>query len=152
MGGGAKSPANETSLDAYTGTVSVTANGDATDTVSLAGTATNVLQVSASPSSLSTDQNTPVTFQANVATSLAGSYSLTANAPAGWTVKIDGSGSVTLTPAPGLQSGTYPIELVGQSTTDSNLIAQTIVNVTIIPTLPGDQARRRERSAFYRAL
>ena len=136
-GGAAQSPANETSLDGYTGTLSVAANGNATDTVSLAGTATNVLQVSATPSSLTTDQNTPVTFQANVATSLAGSYTLTANAPAGWTVKIDGSGTVTLTPAPGEQSGTYPIELIGQSTTNSNLIAQTLVNVTITPTQPG---------------
>ncbi len=142
-GGKAQSPENETSLDAYTGTLSVAATVNATDTVSLAGTATDVLQVSATQSTLTTDQNTPVTLQANVATSLAGSYSLTANAPAGWTVRIDSSGTVTLTPAPGLQSGTYPIELIVQSTTDPSLIAQTLVDVTITPTQPGVELSSR---------
>ena len=40
-------------------------------------------------------------------------------------------------PAPGLQSGTYPIQIIAQSQTDSNLVAQTTVDVTITPTQPG---------------
>ncbi len=84
-----------------------------------------------------TDQNTPITFATNVLTSLADTYNITANAPTGWTVSIDSSGNVTATPAPGLQSGTYPIQIIAQSQTDSNLEAQTTVNVTIKPTQPG---------------
>ena len=96
-----------------------------------------MLQVTASLTTLTTDQNTPITFAANVQTSLADTYNLTANAPTGWTVRIDSSGNVTATPAPGLQSGTYPIQIIAQSQTDSNLVAQTTVEVTITPTQPG---------------
>ena len=133
----ARSDRTTTTLDGYTGTITVSANGDGTDAVTLNGNAGNVLQVSASPSTLTTDQNTPVTFPANVQTSLADTYTLTANAPPGWTVTIDSSGNVTATPAPGLQSGTYPIQIIAQSQTDPNLVAQTTVDVTITPTQPG---------------
>ena len=78
-----------------------------------------------------------MTFQVNVNTSFADTYNLTATAPPGWTVTIDSNGNVTATPAPGLQSGTYPIQIIAQSTTNPNLVAQTIVNVTITPTTPG---------------
>ena len=92
---------------------------------------------SGQPSALTTDQNTPVTFAANVSTSLADTYNFTVNAPTGWTVTIDSKGNVTATPAPGLQSGTYPIQIIAQSQTDANLEAQTTVEVTITPTQPG---------------
>ena len=96
-----------------------------------------MLQVAVNPTTFTTDQNTPITFQPNVQTSLADTYNLTANAPPGWTVTIDANGNVTATPAPGLQSGTYPIQIIAQSQTDSNLEAQTTVEVTITPTQPG---------------
>ena len=96
-----------------------------------------MLTVSATPATLTTDQNTPITFQANVNTSFADTYNLTAQAPAGWTVTIDSTGKVTATPAPGLQSGTYSIQIIAQSTTNPDLVAQTTVNVTITPTPPG---------------
>ena len=50
---------------------------------------------------------------------------------------IDANGKVTATPAPGLQGGTYPIQIIAQSTTNPDLVAQTIVDVTITPTQPG---------------
>ena len=107
---------NGTTLDGYTGSITVTAGGgNNTDSVTLNGNAANVLTVSATPTTLTTDQNTPVTFQANVNTSLADTYTITAQAPAGWTVTIDSSGNVTATPAPGLQGGTYPIQIIAQS-------------------------------------
>ena len=89
VGGKPLDPADETTLDGYSGTITVSANGDGTDSVSLSGNAGNVLQVTTSPATLTTDQNTPVTFAANVQTSLADTYNLTANAPPGWTVTID---------------------------------------------------------------
>ncbi len=130
-------PDDETTLDGYNGTITVSANGDGTDSISLNGNAGNVLQVTTTPQSLTTHQNTQVTFAANVQTSLADTYTLTANAPAGWTVSIDSSGNVTATPPAGLQGGTYPIQVIAQSQTDSNLEAQTTVDVTINPTQPG---------------
>ena len=113
-------PDDEATLDGYNGTISVSANGDGADSVTLNGNAGNVLQVATTPTTLTTDQNTPITFAANIQTSLADTYNLTANAPTGWTVSIDSSGNVTVTPAPGLQSGTYPIQIIAQSQTDSN--------------------------------
>ena len=130
-------PDDEATLDGYNGTISVSANGDGADSVTLNGNAGNVLQVATTPTTLTTDQNTPITFAANIQTSLADTYNLTANAPTGWTVSIDSSGNVTVTPAPGLQSGTYPIQIIAQSQTDSNVVAQTTVDVTITPTQPG---------------
>ena len=124
-------------LDGYNGTITVSANGDGTDSASLNGNTGKVLQVAGSQSSLTTDQNTPVTFAANVLTSLADTDNLTANAPPGWTIAFDSSGAVTATPAPCLQGGTYPIQIIAQSQTDANLEAQTTVEVTIMPTQPG---------------
>ena len=95
------------------------------------------MTVSATPNTLITNQNTSVTFQATVDTSLADTYTLTAEAPARWTVTIDSSGNMTVTPAPGVQGGTYPIQIIAQSQSDSNLIAQYTVDVTVTPTQPG---------------
>ncbi len=138
VGGTSIDVTNGATLDGYTGSISVAAGGgNNTDAVTLNGNATNVLSVTATPITLTSDQNTPVTFQANVNTSLADTYTMTAQAPAGWTITIDSSGNVTATPAPGLQGGTYPIQVVVQSSTDPNLVAQTTVEVAITPTQPG---------------
>ena len=136
-GAGPLDPSNVATMDGYSGTITVKANGDGTDAVSFNGAAGNILQVSASPPTLTTDQNTPVTFAAKVLTTLADTYSFTVNAPEGWNVSMDGSGNVTATPAPGLQGGTYPIQVIATSQTDPDLIAQSIVYVNINPTQPG---------------
>ena len=128
---------NVATFTGYTGTITVTANGDDTDAVAFSGTAGNVLQVSATPPTISTDQNTAVSARINLTTSLAGAYTLSAAAPKGWGVAVDGTGKLTIIPGPGAQSGTYPILVVAQSSADSGLVAQTIVNVTITPTQPG---------------
>ena len=101
------------------------------------GNTTNLMTVSATPNTLITNQNTSVTFQATVDTSLADTYTLTAEAPLRWTVTIDSSGNMTVTPAPGVQGGTYPIQIIAQSQSDPNLIAQYTVDVTVTPTQPG---------------
>jgi uncharacterized membrane protein len=137
IGGNPVDADNETTLDGYSGTISVSTNGDGTDSVSLNGNAANSLRVTVGPTPLTTDQNTSITFQPEVETSLSDTYTLTANAPPGWTVAIDASGDVTATPPPGLQSGLYPIQIIAQSQTDSNLEAQTTVLVTITATQPG---------------
>ena len=100
VGGKPLDPTNGVTMTGYTGSITVSANGNNTDSVTLNGNAANVLQVSGSPATLPTDQNTPVTFQTNVATSFADTYTLTAQAPPGWTVTIDNKGNVTATPAP----------------------------------------------------
>ena len=136
-GGKPLDPASGATLDGYTGTINVSAIGNGSDLVTLDGNSTSVLQVLGSPAALTTDENTPVTFQADVSTSFADTYTLTANAPQGWTLAIDDAGNVTATPAPGLQGGTYPIQIIAQSTADPNLVAQSTVDVTITPTQPG---------------
>src|SRR5262249_21680232 len=128
---------NCATLTSYSGTLAVSAIGNNTNTVTLNGNAANVLTVAGSPADLTTDQNTPITFQANVQTSFADTYNLTSQAPPGWTVTIDNAGNVTAIPAPGLQSGTYPIQLIAASTTNPDLVAQAMINVTIAPTQPG---------------
>ncbi len=49
VGGKPLDPTDETTLDSYTGTISVSANGNGTNSVSLNGTAGNVLQVAVPP-------------------------------------------------------------------------------------------------------
>jgi uncharacterized membrane protein len=125
-------------LTGYTGSITIAAGGSNNlDHVTFNGSAANVLTVSTTPSTLTTDQNTPVTFQANVNTSFADTYNLTAQAPPGWTVTFDNSGKIMATPAPGLQGGTFPIQIVAQSTANPDLVAQTTLNVTIRPTVQG---------------
>lgn len=137
VGGGTFSPTNGVTLTGVDGNLTVSATGMGTDSVSLSGSAANVLTVSANPTAITTDQNTPVTFQTSVQTSFADTYTITAQAPTGWTVSVDNAGNVTVTPAPGLQSGTYPIRIVAQSTTNPDLVAQTTVNVTLKSALLG---------------
>ena len=71
VGGAALGAGSQTTLDGYGGSLSVTASGDGTDAVSLNGTATNVLQVAVASAPFTTDQNTPITFQPSIQTSLA---------------------------------------------------------------------------------
>jgi uncharacterized membrane protein len=138
IGGKPLTLTNGGTLDGYTGNIAVTGGGtNGTDAVTLNGNAANVLTVSAVPNALTTDQNTPVMFQVNVNTSFVGAYNITATAPPGWTVAVGSNGLVAVTPAPGVQGGVYPIQVVAKSTTNANLTAQTTIDVTITPTAPG---------------
>ena len=65
---------------------------------------------------------------------------------------IDSSGNVTATPAPGLQGGTYPIQIIAQSRRIPNLVAQTTVDVTITPTQPGITFAVQPDPMLHRAL
>ena len=124
-------------MTGYTGAIGAFANGNGTDQVGLGGNATGVVLAGSTAAALSTDQNTSVSFTPVVATSLSDSYTMTAAAPAGWTLAIDATGKVTVTPAPGTQSGKFPIDVTVQSTSNPDLVAQTIVNVAITATQPG---------------
>ncbi len=126
-------PTEGATLDGYTGTITVAANGDGTDSIMLGGTTTNVLSVVPNSNALTTDPNTPLTFAVNLQTSLADTYDVNANPPPGWTATVDGDGNVTITPALGVTPGTYPVQIIVQSETDPNLIAQSVVDVTITP-------------------
>ena len=134
------SPLDATSgaaLDGYSGTIAVAAQAGGTDSVMLNGTAANVLIAAPSTTTLTTTGDAPVTFQVNVQASLADTYNLNANTPPGWTSTIDGSGNVTVTPAPGTLPGTYPVVVIVQSDADPALIVQTLVEVTVNASQPG---------------
>jgi len=137
VGGKPVDPVNGVTLTGYNGMLELSANASGTDSVQVSGSAAGVLAVAASSTSFTTDQNKTITIQTDVQTSLADSYAIKANAPNGWTVAIDSSGIVTATPAPGLQSGIYPIQIIAQSTTNPDLVAQSVIHVTITPTNPG---------------
>ncbi|MFO0806097.1 MAG: transglutaminase domain-containing protein [Gemmataceae bacterium] len=139
LGGSALDIANGATLDGYTGSITVAAGGGGNnpDSVTLNGTTTHVLTVSATPNAVNADQNTSASFQANVHTSLAGNYTLSAEAPPGWTATISDSGVVTVRPAPGTQSGIYSVRVVARSNANADLVAQAIVPVTVAATSPG---------------
>jgi len=64
-------------------------------------------------------------------------YNLTAVAPPGWTVTINTTGMVTVTPEPGLQAARFLFQVVAQSTDQpKTCLAQTTVNIAITPTRP----------------
>lgn len=126
-------------LTGYSGSLTVRAGsgGDGTDAVTLSGSATDFLAVSASPASVSAVQSQTLTVPVHLATGAGDTDTLYVQAPAGWIVDIAPDGTLTVTTAAGLQGGTYPIQIVAQSNTDADLVAQTTVNVTITPTQPG---------------
>lgn len=125
-------------LAGYNGTINVTADtGPGVDTVTLDGDAGQVLCIEGSPAAIIADQNTPGTFNFEVQTSFADTYTLSATAPEGWTVEIAENGQVTVTPAPGTQTGVFLVHLVARSQINPNLVAAADVTVTVNPTQPG---------------
>ena len=104
------SAANGMTLNGYTGTLALTFGGSSLS-AALSGSAANLLAVAGAPAALTTDQNHSITFQSNVLTNQAETFHTDVIAPSGWTASISQTGLVTLMPPPGLQSGTYPIEL-----------------------------------------
>src|SRR5262249_14405840 len=114
----------------------VTPGSGMTDAVTLNGNATQVLTLAGNPATFTTDENTPITFHADVRTSFPGPFKLTAQAPPGWTVSIDDHGNVTATPVPGVQSGTWTIQIFASAATNPDLVAQAPVSVTIRSTQP----------------
>ena len=135
LGGNLLNLASGITLHQFTGTVNVAANGN-TD-VTLTGNVAAAVSLSATPPVQATDQNTYVDFQTNVRTSFAGPYRLSALAPPGWMVTVDNNGLVSVKPQAGLQSGTFPVQLLAQSATNPKLVAQTQVEVTVNATSPG---------------
>jgi hypothetical protein len=106
VGSNALDVSSGATLDGYSGGITVAAvGGNNTDNITLNGNAAKVATLSATPATLISDQNTPVTFQTTIHTSFADTYSLTAQVPPGWTVTTDSTGKVTATPRPGLQGG-----------------------------------------------
>lgn len=75
----------------------------------------------------------------NIEASLGDTYEVSAEVPDGWTVVVNNGGEVEITPAPGLQGGTYPIRIVVRSIGNTSLVTQAYVEVNILPTPPGIQ-------------
>ncbi len=136
VGGKALDPAGGLGLSGYSGSITV-ADGSGPDAVTMSGTASGVLQLSAPTTPLPADQNTAAVIQAGIPTSLAGKFDLTATAPEGWSVAVDDTGRITATPAAGLQSGTVPILLIARSVDDPGLVVRRLVDVTVAATAPG---------------
>ncbi len=137
VAGAARHLNNGLTVDNFLGSLNLSPNAGSSTTLAINGAAANALLISDSSPTITTDANTSATFQAVLGTSLADTYSLTATGPAGWTVTVDASGNVSATPAPGVQAGTYPLLLTATSSTDPNLVANALVNVTVTLPPPG---------------
>ena len=94
------------------------------------------LQIVPVSTSITTDQNRPAAISISVQTNVGGEYSITATAPEGWLVKLTNN-SVTVTPAPGTQSGTGTVRLVVRSNSNPDRVARADVAVVVTPTVPG---------------
>jgi uncharacterized membrane protein/transglutaminase-like putative cysteine protease len=148
LGGNSFDAAGGLTLAGYAGSLAVTPGATA-DNVQLSGTAGHVLRVRGTPAAITTDQNTPREISFAVDTSLAGAYELVAIAPPGWTVQVADSGIATVTPAPGLQGGTFPVSLIARSKTDPDLVAQGEIQLTLTPTQPGVSLAVEADPLFY---
>jgi uncharacterized membrane protein len=136
VNGAAVPTANGYALTDFNGNAQLSA-GNGSNTLNLDGSVAQVLYLTASAAALSTNQNTAVETQISVNSSAAGDYSLTARAPPGWTVSFGNGGAVSVQPAPGTQSGTYPLFVSAVSKTDPALIAAITVPVSVSGTTPG---------------
>lgn len=114
----------------FEGDLSIAENGS-TDTVQFNGTSANVLRVFSTPSALTVDQNSSVQFDVGIESSLTSPYVLQVEAPEGWDSRIDDTGRVTLTPAAGINSGSFFVRVSAQSLNDPNLFAHAVVPVTV---------------------
>jgi uncharacterized repeat protein (TIGR01451 family) len=133
VAGAGLDPAAGATLEGYTGTIGVDASGTAT----LAGSSTALLQVVASAAAVASDQNTAATDKLSVRTSDSGNFSVFVQGPVNWSVTLDTQGSLAVSPVPGTQGGAYSVEIIAQSEADPSFEAQTVVEVTVIPTQPG---------------
>ena len=125
------------SLTGFNGTATVT-TGPSAESVTLSGKTTQVLSVAGNPATLTTDQNTPVSFDAVLRTSLADTYT-SWRSSSGWSVTVDARSAHGPAGA-GVQAGTFPIQLIGQSVSDLGLVG-TEVMVTVKPTTPAISLR-----------
>ncbi len=94
------------------------------------------LRITPSVSTVTADQNTPVSVPFSVVTDYAGDYTVMATAPVGWLVALTNE-AVSVTPAPGVQGGTDTVRLVVRSKANPDLVARADVDVVVTPTLPG---------------
>ena len=135
VGGAALPLTTGFTLSGFTGTIDVTA-GVSTDTVALDGAAEHVLRVSANPAAVSATRSIPGTTTVSVFTSLADAYVVDVRAPDEWTVTVDASGVVNVTPAAGLSGGIVPISVTARSRSRPELVAQADLVVTVGATAP----------------
>jgi uncharacterized repeat protein (TIGR01451 family) len=136
IGGTQVDPTNGITLAGYAGSITIVP-GSSFLALTASGTAGQVLTADGGLSITTTDQNHSVTLTPNVHTSAAGTYQTTVTAPTGWTSTTDQSGNVIVTPAPGLQSGTYQVMVAASLLSDPTFVAQGIVNVNVGATSPG---------------
>ena len=113
------------------------------DTIQLDGVVQNILLLSEPSSQLISDQNTSISLDATalISTSFSDTYELNVEALEGWRVMVDESGVAIITPAPGLQSGMFPVRLTAQSKTNPDLIAIGTVKVAVTGTQAGITAQ-----------
>ncbi len=123
---------NGVAVGAFSGAVTVTQISTATDRVEARGSG-SFFTLNLAPSSSANNPVTQVAFQASIAANFNGSYTLTADAPAGWNTVVGTNGLITLTPPPGAAAGDYRVLVVAQSQAYPALGVSAFFTDTIVP-------------------
>jgi uncharacterized membrane protein len=132
VGGSPVNPAGGFALGNFSGQVSVTELNATEDTVVLSGAA-DFFALSLSPATASTPLTGTVIFQTGIEANLAGTYTMTVFAPAGWMAAVTPNGQVSLTPALDTAPGDYGILVSAQSNLYPDLFATAVHTVTVTP-------------------
>jgi hypothetical protein len=121
---------NGVAVGGYSGPITVAEAGATTDLVTFTGTA-DFFTLALSPATSTTGPNSAVIFDAEVESNFSDVYTLTVDAPNGWTTTIDTNGQVTAVPSVGAAPDDYFLLVAVQSGDYPDLFASAVHTVTI---------------------
>ncbi|MFM8570455.1 MAG: transglutaminase domain-containing protein, partial [Pirellula sp.] len=96
------------------------------------------LELLPSTNSIVVNQNSTVSIPYTISSNTLGEYEISATGPVGWSVSVD-QGAVSITPEPGTQNGLGQVRLVARSVENPAMVAGSVIDVTVQPTIPGLQ-------------
>ncbi|MCA9981988.1 MAG: hypothetical protein KDD89_14190, partial [Anaerolineales bacterium] len=129
VGGQPVNVSNGFALGNHDGAFSLSEANATQDSVTVSGTA-DFFTLDLAPAASSTSPSTAVSFQSDISTNFADSYTIRAYAPEGWTVAVDASGQVSAVPPLGATPAEYAILVTAQSTLYPELFVTAVHTVT----------------------
>jgi len=132
VGGEPVDVSNGVAIAGYTGPMTITEATSTTDHIELVGDA-SFFTMHLSPTTSTTDPNSPVTFRALISANFTDTYTMTVEAPEDRNVEIDATGRITVTPPLGAEPGDYTILVTAQSGAYPDLFVSAMHTVTTTP-------------------
>ncbi|MCA9156933.1 MAG: hypothetical protein KDA72_01320 [Planctomycetales bacterium] len=139
--------ANGVTLQGFSGTAIVSKSIDA-NAVQLNGVAEGAIFVTSNREAVTTDQNSPISFQVNVNSSNTGPSTMLVDVPKDWRVQIENN-LITVTPANGTSPGDYVVRFIGQANEAPSLTASAEAIVTITPVAPDVSLEVEHQPLYY---